>query len=482
MDEKKKEYPSLLPDSGSIYKKSNLLISAMYKTSLLENKCMHYAIYKIATKEYEDLGPDMGLSVTIPVNEIGDLLGLSKKGRYTDLLRMSKKSANRTIVLEDEKNDSFVVEPIISRIEYNKGDLNIRFSSSARKMMIDNARFTLLDIRLMLNFKSVFSLRLYEMLRSEAFQRKGEKKESFDIIYGLSELRLNLGVIDANEPAVRDILISDESDFDRAAAAATQNRYKTFGDLKRHVIDVAVNEINEQTDIMVSYDMIRNRTGVTKIRFTVVYKKDRKEETKQLSEKEKMMFLLKISKLNVLEDATLQDLEAVAEAADYEYDVIAKQAKNLESAKSVTSPIGWLISAIRNNYNECDEKIEEEKTDEKEVSISRDLFEFLNEACEESFNIRQIDTFASILKEGGVDPDNVKACMAIKNAYKIASANEEVGNKFAYICAILKKDLQQGKEDKTQKNPFRNFEERNEDYSDLINSYYEGEKENDELY
>ena len=114
--------------------------------------------------------------------------------------------------------------------------------------------------------------------------------------------------------------------------------------------------------------------------------------------------------------------------------------------------------------------------------LASDMFEFLNEACEESFNIRQIDTFASILKEGGVDPDNVKACMAIKNAYKIASANEEVGNKFAYICAILKKDLQQGKEDKTQKNPFRNFEERNEDYSDLINSYYEGEKENDELY
>ena len=81
--------------------------------------------------------------------------------------------------------------------------------------------------------KSKYSPRLYELLKSEQYKR------CFN--YDLSDLKRLLNA----------------------------ERYELYGNFKQKVLDIALKEINETTDIYVEYEPIRTKKKYTAIRFTV---------------------------------------------------------------------------------------------------------------------------------------------------------------------------------------------------------------------
>jgi plasmid replication initiation protein len=55
-------------------------------------------------------------------------------------------------------------------------------------------------------------------------------------------------------------------------------KYKLFANIKQRIVDRAVVEINEQTDIIVGYELIKTGRKVTAIRFNYIYKDIEKEK------------------------------------------------------------------------------------------------------------------------------------------------------------------------------------------------------------
>jgi len=60
-----------------------------------------------------------------------------------------------------------------------------------------------------------------------------------------------------------------------------ENKYLRMSDLKKKVLDIAKNQINENSDLRINYELIRKGKTAVKIRFTI-YKKKAIEEKKQV--------------------------------------------------------------------------------------------------------------------------------------------------------------------------------------------------------
>ena len=111
-----------------------------------------------------------------------------------------------------------------------------------------------------LGMKSAYSVRIYELLKSYAYQ----KSKTF----GLDELK-RLLMVDGIES------------------------YNRFPDFRRKVLEIAVKEINKLTDLNVSYEAIKKGRKVDKLKFRIETKESipqlfaRLETGKILDEKQK---------------------------------------------------------------------------------------------------------------------------------------------------------------------------------------------------
>lgn len=76
--------------------------------------------------------------------------------------------------------------------------MEIKFEPEIKDYIYDlKANFTMLNIPMMLSFRSGWSYRLYELLSSRAYHTKYDKETGnvFHIKYGVSEIKLHLGTV-----------------------------------------------------------------------------------------------------------------------------------------------------------------------------------------------------------------------------------------------------------------------------------------------
>lgn len=344
------------------YAKSNFLIGSKYKSSLFCNKLMALSLYYIANAE-EDSKTGI-IKQTMYASAIRDRLGVKGGGIYKQLEKAAKSMTGQTIGMSDPENERFEYISVIIRASYEKGVFTIEYNPHIKKYIKDiKSNFSYLNISLMLSFKSNASFRLYELLRSKAFYKKGAVKlpdDVFKVSFLLSELKLNLGVINANLDKVRNVLDdSANPDYDKAAMVSPEKTLENWIDFRNRCLDVAVNEINEISDMLVSYDTERCGYGgrVHAVNFYVKYRHVNKEEeesdkVESLSEEMKLEFLEKVSDLINI-PLKIKDLRAICEAADYDFNKINTAYQIVNSSKTpIDNFVGYMISAIKKEYAE----------------------------------------------------------------------------------------------------------------------------------
>ena len=217
----------------------------------------------------------------------------------------------------------------------------------------------------MLDFKSVYSFRLYELLKSRAYYPKGvnRKDNSFRVTYDLAELKLDLGVINAELANVKKILNdSAKPNYEAALEAAPEKVFTTWFEFRRNCIDVAVKEINskkDRTEMFVSYEPRKSGQGgkVYAVDFYIqLYKNNMKddaetqEKAEDLTEDEKLNFYDEIRDL-MGSQIKSKDAKAIAEAASYDMGII-KEKYGIAIKQEVDNIVGFMISAIRNDYTD----------------------------------------------------------------------------------------------------------------------------------
>lgn len=346
---------------GMVYKKSNIIIGAKYKSTIYENKLFAAALYKLQNSALDDKNDDITVSMTG-----AELKKIFNKGNsiYSHLKPTAKALVGRSIGIEDDEKKEFHYMSIVTDADYAKGVFTITFNKKIKSKVYQlQNKFTLLSLPVMMDFKSVYSFRLYELLESETFIGNRNCQQTmdggFEFVIGLSELKLELGVIDASEKKIRAILDGKEKpDYDKAVELASEKRYDDWRDLKKYVLEVATKEITEKTEMNLIYKPYRAGKGgkIVAITFTIHYKDVEKKITdiedveKKITDDEKMEVIFSI-KMLLGNEFSIADARNLAEASSYDLKKVTDAIDLMnESETEINNVVGWIIDAIKKNY------------------------------------------------------------------------------------------------------------------------------------
>ena len=225
----------------SIVAKSNELIEAQYKLSLNEQRLILLLISIIQPDDDEFHDYDLHVS------EFASMFGIECVKNIHALVQEAAKSlVGRRLDLSIGDKKKYVAW--FSHAEYieGKGIINISFHKSLKPYLLQlKSRFTQYKLNHVVRFKSSYSIRLYELLKSYEYLGDGE---CFYRVFTLIELKIYFGV--------------------------EEGKYEIFSHFKSRIIEPSVNEINLHSDILVSsVDYIKYGRAVDKIKFTVEPKK-----------------------------------------------------------------------------------------------------------------------------------------------------------------------------------------------------------------
>ena len=232
---------------GNLIVKSNALIEASYSLDAVEQRVILLAIL-----EARALNIEIGLGTRIKVyaSNYANTYGISKDMAYKAMKKavLGLHQAEFRWSEMTPKGVKHTHSRFTDTITYCEGEgcIELIFGSQVIPQIIDLKKlFTSYEIEQTRNLNR-YGLRLYELLIR--WRAKGKAKMS------LNDLRNTLGVLD--------------------------DEYQAMGDFKKRVLDIAVSEINANTDITTSYEQHKQGRKIIGFTFTIK-QKSTAQQTKQ---------------------------------------------------------------------------------------------------------------------------------------------------------------------------------------------------------
>lgn len=359
--DKNKEY------SPATFTKSNVLIRAKFKSSLLEDRLIDYALITIQKNgKLED-----GLyKVSFNTRPLQDMMGMNGNSYfYTKIKSVAKAMLGRQIFIEYVNPETgepvFAYYNLINKATYADGVFSVYFNGTIPLKNIEKAgNYTKLSYEAKWSLKNIYSVRLYEILKSVCYVPKGEaKRDHFVYEIGLAELQLEIGVVNAEIAKVREILSRDVVDYELAVRTSPEKVNVDWSKFKERVLDPAIKEINGQpkAKMQIHYDKITAGKGgkVIGIRFYVdvsgvVPVPLLNEQLPVMSQEDRFKEIVyvvnELNKVGIL-DVSMESAAALAEKCMYDHERLQKALFTYESATNkVENPIGYMLDYLEKEY------------------------------------------------------------------------------------------------------------------------------------
>lgn len=236
--------------------KSNKVVEASYMLSLAEQRVLLACIAQIdstavLTEEYR---------FEVTASGVADLAGLENlSNTYRDLKKASEKLYERSVIIDDPDPDNPKITQRktrwISTIDYvpGEGKVVLSFAFGIIPYLSQLSReFTKYKLKHVARFESVYSIRLYELLVQ--WNSSGEREIEVEWLKN----QFQVG-----------------------------EKYSRLVDLKKRVIDPAVEEINKHSNLWVRYGQRKSGRTITHFQFQFGPKdKPQLLDKKQLTEEE----------------------------------------------------------------------------------------------------------------------------------------------------------------------------------------------------
>ena len=213
--------------------KDNALVSASYYLSLVEQRLILLGIVEARNNQSQDN------EFIIHVNSYISAFNVDDSTAYLTIKEACKRLRGRYFTYQRlingnlEQTESNWVQSVSYAI--NSSYVKIKFTDDVMPLITNLERhFTSYQLEQVKDLTSIYSIRLYELLISWKQKKKVE--------LSLAELRLKLGI----EP----------------------DEYKAMNNFKAKVLDLAVSQINEHTDITAKYDQHKQGRTITGFTFT----------------------------------------------------------------------------------------------------------------------------------------------------------------------------------------------------------------------
>ena len=258
--------------------------------------------------------------------------------------------------MKDKENGKIEAHQVVTDASFKDGTLTLRYNNSLTDKIVNlQKNYTVLSLADTLSLKSVYSLRLYEMLKAAYDYKKYLTKEPGEqaFEYDLTELKLELGIITSGGvKEIKNELEKEFPDYDKIEALADKNdlnKYKEYKIFNRNVLSKAKEELNKKTSLEVDYEPIKCGRKTAGIRFFV----NQKENT---IPKDKIPVINKDEVLDELmdllhEDFKFKEIREIAEAAGYDIEKVKKSySYMLTYDKTIDVPIAFIKDCIKNEY------------------------------------------------------------------------------------------------------------------------------------
>jgi len=215
---------------NNLVRKANSLIEASYKLSINQQKVVLLLASSIKPGD-ENFQP-----YQINIKDFANLLGLKNKNFYNEISHLTKDLLSKTLSIATE--DSLLQINWLSSVQYFKGSglVELCFDPKMKPYLLQlKERFTTYRLKEIIQLKSSFSIRIYELLKQ--YEKIGER------VFLLEALRENLGI--------------------------GPDEYILYGDFKRRVLLASQAELAAKTNISFDFEETKEGRKVTKIRFVI---------------------------------------------------------------------------------------------------------------------------------------------------------------------------------------------------------------------
>lgn len=244
----------LVARSKTVTKANELIQKSRFSLSLQQQKIVLYLISQITP--YDE---DFKL-YTFSISEFCRICGIDGTSgkNYEDLKAAIKEIADKSIWITLENRKQTLVRWIEKPyIDEGSGVIQIRLDNDMRPYLLQlKANFTSYELIWTLHFRSKFTIRLYELVKSIHFK----ELEIYKRRYSVDDLKK---------------LLDGET-------------YKEYRDFKRRVLRPAIEEINEYSDKKIEAEEIKSGRKVVAVEFSIS-SKDSLETARIRSDIEKEM-------------------------------------------------------------------------------------------------------------------------------------------------------------------------------------------------
>lgn len=343
------------------YRKSNTLITAKGKSTLLAQKL--FAIGILMAKEMDD----GSLEAVIPGTYLRKALGRFNGSFYDQIVALVEPQKNKAslldwrIIYKDRDEQKIEASNVITDVTFHDGKLTLRYNSKIKKYITGlKNNYTVLNLSETLKFTSIYTYRLYEVLKSEMDYKRAltHTNGPFEIVYDLVELKLMLGIIDPQENAdIARALKKDSPDYDDIEKKAQEegiSKMSNYTDFRRYALERGKKELNQKSSIIMDYEPIRMGRGgrVIRIKFTLSSKKEAKTlETEAASNKKDIFELIDDVQELFSEEITASGAKAILEAAELDMEKVKSAYTLSKRTGRIENIVGWMITAIKEGYS-----------------------------------------------------------------------------------------------------------------------------------
>lgn len=367
----KNEKRDQLVISNKSYKKSNELINAMGKGTALSQKLFAIGMQNIKIDETNNV------VATIYGTELRKMFKSSSGSLYEHIEALCDKQIKGAtifdwiLLMKDKENGKIEAHQVVTDASFKNGTLTLRYNNSLTDKIVNLQKdYTVLSLSDTLSLKSVYSLRLYEMLKSAYDYKRAVTKQQGEHVfdYDITELKLELGIINSGgSKEIKAELEKDYPDYDKIEALAAektgQTKYKEYKIFNRNVLAKAKDELNEKTSLVVDYEPIKNGRKAVGIRFFVT-----KKDFNSIEKEDK---LVQISRDDIMDELIelmcsvfkVREIREIAEFAGYDLEKITKAFDYMQNyGADIDVPIAFMKNCIQEEYYMNTSKLKARKT------------------------------------------------------------------------------------------------------------------------
>ena len=231
-------------DTRNYVCQANSLVGGKQALKLNSAKLIRAAIMQIA-KEDKELKPYI-----ITISELAKLLNVTKSNIYRDIDSITDDILNNPVYVREEtcnrgnKKVRWIKMPWVTRCEYHSDvGIALKLNDELRPLLLNlQDHYTQYALDEILVMKSVYAIRLYELLQSKIMSRVLPKAGT--------NIELSIETI-------------------KECFGCEGKSYNIFSNLRNRVIDIGVKEINKKTLFTVSYDYVKKGKTVIGLIFHI---------------------------------------------------------------------------------------------------------------------------------------------------------------------------------------------------------------------